>query len=195
MTGPLQFTPYRPWSQERVNSRLKNFFWNGERGQRGKKMWADGASFQAIADALGATRSAVAGYIRRSGLRRYKPLPAALIVERPVIPPVVIAGLLPAPPVYLALPKPASLPPWESPTIVECPFYVCCSGTLWWAVKQGRNYLSTYSAVGNTPTDAIDNLLTFKRVMWDVSKPAPSEFIVLPHNEIPGGDQIQCVGA
>jgi hypothetical protein len=79
-TGPMEFTPYRPWSDERKRAHRESLealkkapFWTDERSQRADVMWAEGASFKKIATELGTTRSTVAGYIRRKGLQRSGP--------------------------------------------------------------------------------------------------------------------------
>lgn len=68
----MQFTPYRPWSEERklaARERLGSP-WVGKRAWLVEQMWDDGCTFQEIGDAISETRSAVAGYIRRRGLHR-----------------------------------------------------------------------------------------------------------------------------
>lgn len=73
--GPLEFTPYRPWSTERRSAARERArggpYWIGERPAIVRRMWNEGATFKAIAEHLGGiSRSAVAGFIRRNGLLR-----------------------------------------------------------------------------------------------------------------------------
>lgn len=72
LTGPMQFTPYRPWSEERKAARRDKLGspWVGKRAWLVEQMWNDECTFQMIGGAIGETRSAVAGYIRRRGLHR-----------------------------------------------------------------------------------------------------------------------------
>lgn len=68
----MQFTPYRPWSEERKAALREKLGspWVGKRAWLVEQMWDDGCTFQEIGDAIRETRSAVAGYIRRRGLHR-----------------------------------------------------------------------------------------------------------------------------
>lgn len=50
-------------------------FWKGERGRRAERLWHEGATYKEIAFDLGTTKSAVAGYFGRKGMRRV-PMPA-----------------------------------------------------------------------------------------------------------------------
>lgn len=74
-TGPLEFTPYRPWSEARreaARAQAKaGTYWIGERPAIVKRMWGEGSTFKEIAEYLGGiSRSAVASFIRRNGLTR-----------------------------------------------------------------------------------------------------------------------------
>lgn len=74
-TGRMQFTPYRPWSEER---KLAASSWGGKKAWLVEQMWDDGCTFKEIGEAINVSRSSVAGYIRRRGLQRRL---AALVVS------------------------------------------------------------------------------------------------------------------
>lgn len=71
----MEFTPYRPWSIERRGAARERVragpYWIGERPAIAERMWAEGSTFQQIADKLGGiSRSGVSGYIHRQGFKR-----------------------------------------------------------------------------------------------------------------------------
>lgn len=81
----MQLTPYQPWSEERKQAmRDRLSWWKGKRGWLVEQMWADGCTFSEIGGAIGTTRSAVAGYIRRRGLHRKYDNPSNDATEPPV---------------------------------------------------------------------------------------------------------------
>lgn len=109
-TGPMEFTPYRPWSAERkAAAKSKIFFWIGERGRRAEKMWTDGETFKSIAATLGTTRSAVAGYIRRKGLLGAKRGDAQATIAPPIVESALMSPPLPPTQITVSAPPP-SLP-------------------------------------------------------------------------------------
>jgi len=63
----MQFTPYRPWSEER---KLAASSWTGKKAWLVEQMWGDGCTFKEIGAAISASRSSVAGFVRRRGLHR-----------------------------------------------------------------------------------------------------------------------------
>jgi hypothetical protein len=48
--------------------------WSKNRAWLAREMWIDGCSYTEIAEALGTSRSAVGGFINRTGLQRYRPV-------------------------------------------------------------------------------------------------------------------------
>ncbi len=63
---------------------------------------------------------------------------------------------------------------WSEPTLTEVEFYVTGHSSAWWAHRK------RFSAVGRDPSEAIENLRTFRRAWGHKERrPEDSEFLII----------------